>query len=168
QAIAAGVQDAVDEQAGQRGALVWCQYHHGVGVAGVECDLRSAICVSHVLLPFPSDLLFEDLSQKPLRGRRGKAGLCPGAERRSLAAAGSKGHRLLSLYRILLLRFAGWYVSDARYYETLPHRMRLTVCRFARYRASGMQIICGLVSLQEINDQPNTGTRRPRTLARSV
>jgi len=59
-------------------------------------------------------------------------------------------------------------VSDARYYETLPHRMRLTVCRFARYRASGMQIICGLVSLQEINDQPNTGTRRPRTLARSV
>ena len=46
-AIAACVHDGVDEQAGENGALVWCQYHHGVGVAGVVCDLRSAICVSH-------------------------------------------------------------------------------------------------------------------------
>ncbi len=57
-AIAAGVQDAVDEQAGQRSVLVWCQYHHGVGVAGVVCDLRRATCVSHFLLPFLSDLFF--------------------------------------------------------------------------------------------------------------
>ena len=98
-AIAAGVHDAVDEQAGERGALVWCQYHHGVGVAGVVCDFMSAICVSHLLLPFLSDLFFEDLSKKAPsrppgqgRARRGPARLRVGARpgspgRRSLAAA---------------------------------------------------------------------------------
>jgi hypothetical protein len=75
-----GVHDGVDEQAGQRATLIRRQYNHGGGVAGVVCDWMRAICISHSLLPFHSDLLFEDLNRKHLRGRRGKAGpLGPGA-----------------------------------------------------------------------------------------
>jgi len=71
-AIAAGVHDAVDEQAGERGALVWREYHHVLASLASsaigEGDLRQPFVAA-----FSFDLFLKTCPEA-LRGRWGNAG----------------------------------------------------------------------------------------------